>query len=119
MKKLYNYSAEVIRVIDGDTFKALVDLGMGSFTMPTIRLMDVQCPERGKPGFDEATNFAVSKLMGVDRIFLSSIKKDSWKRWLAYVWIPTPEHPLTVSWSLMETFNVELIREGYATHYQK
>ena len=35
---MYTYKAELLRVIDGDTFDALIDLGMSVFTKKRIRL---------------------------------------------------------------------------------
>jgi len=42
---LYNYRAKVIRIVDGDTYELMVDLGMKVFHLAHIRLEDVDTPE--------------------------------------------------------------------------
>jgi len=42
---LYTFEAEVIRVLDGDTFAASVDLGFGFTTVQTLRLRGLDAPE--------------------------------------------------------------------------
>lgn len=43
--KLYWYKAEVLKVVDGDTIKLLVDLGLGSSRRITLRLYGINTPE--------------------------------------------------------------------------
>jgi len=43
---MYNYSAKVIRVIDGDTVELLLDLGCNVFRKETIRLYGINAPEK-------------------------------------------------------------------------
>ena len=46
---------KVIKVVDGDTFDARIDLGFHCFCVVRIRLDGVNTPERGRNGFREAT----------------------------------------------------------------
>jgi len=46
---LWHYRARVERVIDGDTFVALVDLGFRAAAMPHIRIHNLFAPEKGTP----------------------------------------------------------------------
>lgn len=54
---MYEYRAEVIRVIDGDTLALMVDLGCDVHVALTVRLKDVNAPERGTPEGVAATEF--------------------------------------------------------------
>jgi micrococcal nuclease len=43
--KLYHYSAEVTRVVDGDTVDAFVDLGFDMHSKQRVRLYGINTPE--------------------------------------------------------------------------
>jgi micrococcal nuclease len=45
MKTLYQYEAEVIHVVDGDTLDVIVDLGFKIMTQLRLRLLFVDTPE--------------------------------------------------------------------------
>jgi len=45
--KPYEYQAELIRVIDGDTYRLVIDLGFDLTLTESVRLAAVNCPERG------------------------------------------------------------------------
>jgi micrococcal nuclease len=46
---MFEYRAELIRVIDGDTVVMSLDLGFKTFVVRTLRLLDIDAPEvRGK-----------------------------------------------------------------------
>jgi endonuclease YncB( thermonuclease family) len=45
----------VDRVIDGDTLRILVPLADGTLLSMPVRLLGIDTPERGQPGFAEAT----------------------------------------------------------------
>jgi len=48
--KLYWYRADLLRVVDGDTVKLLLDLGLGTHRRVTLRLYGINTPEiRGVP----------------------------------------------------------------------
>ena len=42
---MYKYKAKLVRVIDGDTIEAMVDLGFNVWVKQTIRLHGVDAPE--------------------------------------------------------------------------
>ena len=42
---MYNYKATCIRVVDGDTIDAMIDLGFGVHTKKRIRLAEIDAPE--------------------------------------------------------------------------
>lgn len=55
---MYRYAARVERWVDGDTVDVVVDLGFKVYVAQRLRLLGVDTPERGQPGFDEATAVA-------------------------------------------------------------
>lgn len=53
----YEYAAELTYVVDGDTVDMVVDLGFHTKVKDRFRLLGINTPERGKPGYTEAKAF--------------------------------------------------------------
>lgn len=80
---------EVIRVVDGDTLDLRLDLGFHLSAAMRFRLLGVDTPERGQPGWAEATAYVQAwcdEHSGNLRV--RTHKADSFGRWLAdlYWW---------------------------------
>lgn len=59
----YSYTnVEIIRVVDGDTVEAVVDLGFRVLLEMPLRIYGINTPERGQPGFTEAAT-ALRKML--------------------------------------------------------
>lgn len=55
-KPLYSYTnVEIVRVVDGDTIEAIIDLGFEVLMKMPLRIYGLNTPERGQPGYAEAT----------------------------------------------------------------
>jgi micrococcal nuclease len=64
-----------------------IDLGFDRITTRRrLRLLDVDTPERGQPGFMESAEFTSEILEGSREIIVRTVSKDSFGRWLAEVW---------------------------------
>jgi micrococcal nuclease len=50
--KRYFYRATIERVIDGDSFEAMIDLGLETYQRHKLRLKDVDTPETYRPKSD-------------------------------------------------------------------
>ena len=46
---MYEYKAEIVRVVDGDTFDAIVDLGFNIKKKNRFRVTDLDTPESWRP----------------------------------------------------------------------
>lgn len=104
---MFNYSATIVRWVDGDTVDMRVDLGFRMFAETRFRLFGIDTPERGAPGYAEATALArqLAPVGGVVRI--STFKDpDKYGRWLADIFT-AEEH----------TVNETLLASGYARPY--
>jgi endonuclease YncB( thermonuclease family) len=91
MKDEFVRRAVVKRWIDGDTVKVLVDLGFGVWQSATLRIVGVDCPERGTEGYGPAKFFASSIAPKDSEITVQTVKPgdasgQSFGRWLARVW---------------------------------
>lgn len=65
-KQKNEYDATIVRVVDGDTVDALVNVGFAIYTHQRLRLARVDTPERNQPRFLEAKNFTESMIGGKD-----------------------------------------------------
>jgi len=86
----YIYSAQVIDVYDGDTFKAIVDLGFGIKTKETFRLFGVNAPEikgESREAGIKTRDFVRSKILN-KAVTIRTIKdsKEKYGRYLARVY---------------------------------
>lgn len=110
---MYEYTANVIRVIDGDTVEATVDLGFSTSFHNSFRLFGIDTPELNS--HDEnvrdlakrAKNRLIELVEGKS-VLVRTHKPDKYGRWL--VEIKTPDISLG-------TVNSQLIAEGFAKPY--
>jgi micrococcal nuclease len=112
---MYVYKAKIVKVYDGDTVTAVVDLGFGITNKIKIRLYGIDTPEiRG----DERPDGLVSRdrlreLILDKEVIIKTIKDRTGKygRYLAeiYQWDGTQQNRISV--------NIMLITEGLAEKY--
>jgi micrococcal nuclease len=82
----YVYHAIVTEVVDGDTIKVNVDLGMGvTMTRQTIRLSDVMAPELREERGPAAAEH-LRKLVFGQWVLVNTKKKEKYGRWLGVVY---------------------------------
>lgn len=92
----YVYRASLVKVIDGDTIRALVDCGFFVFKQCDIRLLGINCPEINTPEGKRAKEFTIHFMAGGHVAMLDewtdftieSVKVDKYgNRWDARVWV--------------------------------
>lgn len=59
---MFKYNAKVIRVVDGDTVDALVDLGFSTFKKVRIRMMGINAPESRTRDLEEKAKGLAAKI---------------------------------------------------------
>lgn len=104
---MYDYRVlSVLKVVDGDTVDLSVDLGMRLSKQDRYRLVVVDTPERGEPGFVEATVFARSWLAAfAEDLRVTTYKADSFGRYLADIYT-----------SSGSTLSEALLQQGYGRY---
>jgi endonuclease YncB( thermonuclease family) len=87
-ESLFTYRAQVVSVVDGDTFHTLIDLGFGITMAQRIRLRRVDAPEILTAEGKEA-KAALEKILSRDhgRVILQSRDLDQHGRPIAHVWV--------------------------------
>ena len=98
----------VERVIDGDSVALAIDLGNKIVWRDNFRLMGIDTPERGQPGYAEATEFITAMLQTPLRR-VETHKPDKFGRWLADLYIVAEGGDLHV--------NTMMIVERHAVPY--
>lgn len=97
---VYVYRAVALRVIDGDTFVARVDLGFEVDRRIHVRLRGINAPEHNRPGGIESMVFLTELLLPDTRdptlLLLRSYKdQQSFARWICDAWIPEDDGTAT------------------------
>lgn len=92
---LWVFRARPVRVVDGDTVDVELDVGFHGRRVERVRLLGVDCPERGQPGWHEATAYVADWLVGAGgrslgtdawTLVVETEQSDAFGRYLALVW---------------------------------
>lgn len=81
----YVYTAKVVEVVDGDTLRLDLDLGLRMRSVQPVRLAGVDCPEHGTAAGDAATGYVRSLLQPGDTVTVATRKPDKYGRVLGSV----------------------------------
>ena len=100
MSYIYN-NVEVVRVVNGDTVDAQIDLGFGIKTDQRLQLLDCNAPEEGQPGYEEARD-KLQQLLAAGPITLQTTKMDGFRRWLSYLSVDSADVNATLAEWLKE-----------------
>lgn len=105
---MYQYRATISRVIDGDTAVMDIDLGFHIWLRDVhLRLRGINTPERGKEGFQAATDFVKNFFDRNPKVIINVYGRDKYGRWLADVLDP----------EVSVTLNAQLVSLGLAKVY--
>ncbi len=84
---LFTYSANVIKVIDGDTFTAVIYFGFGFTTVQKLRLRSLDAPEIESAEGREAKEFLEKIMPQGSSVLIRTRRSDKYDRYLADVWV--------------------------------
>jgi micrococcal nuclease len=93
---MYEYTAQVLRVIDGDTLKLQIDLGFSVFVVQSCRLARVNAPEMSALDGFTVRQFVVDTLAAAAAIRVTTSKPDKYGRWLVDLTFQSP--PTGAQW---------------------
>lgn len=115
-KKMYTYKAKLIRVIDGDTVDADIDLGFDIFVKQRIRLFGINTPQSRTNDVDEKERGLASKARLIELLPKEFIvetilnKRGKYGRVLGVITVVDDNGNTT-------NINETLIKEGYAIEH--
>lgn len=105
---MYQYSATVIRWVDGDTVDLRVDLGFKMWAETRFRLLGIDTPERGQANWAEARKFAESLAPAGHAVKIATKRDgDKYGRWLVEITLDDGS-----------TVNGQLLASGLAVPYE-
>lgn len=114
---MYEYRAEVVRWVDGDTVDLLVDLGFTILVATRFRLLGVNTPETNRIVSREAgkaaTRFAEDLAPVGSVVLVRSHKTGKYGRWLADIF------PMEGGADPLKSINDALLEAGHAVVYMK
>jgi micrococcal nuclease len=104
MSRIHIYQAQIVEVIDGDTFDLMIDLGFNTFTKQRMRLYGIDAPEmRTQAGKDLAWNLSM-QYPGSLPVIVQSVEapkskqfRDKYGRFLAVVYDAWPLNPRAIA----------------------
>ena len=117
---MYNYKISPLRVIDGDTIDAEIDLGFDVKIKKRIRFMGINTPESRTRDLEEKARGLAAKdrvkqlLDGCDNIQLKSHGIGKFGRCLGEIFLDRVDGQEKIT---LESLNELLIKEGHATEY--
>lgn len=85
---MYEYTASVIRVIDGDTVDVSIDLGFSVTIKQRVRLLGINAPEKNTSEGLAASQFLTNVLLSGSQVTLRSRRPqagDKYGRYLASI----------------------------------
>ena len=103
---MFEYKAELLNVIDGDTVKLQIDLGFSVHVKQSCRLVRINAPEMSTMNGFTSRQFIVDTLTPATAIKVSTSKPDKYGRWLVDLFfqtIPTGETWTSLSDLLLST----------------
>tara|TARA_R110002110_G_scaffold9379_2_gene46219 strand:+ start:244 stop:612 length:369 start_codon:yes stop_codon:yes gene_type:complete len=117
---MYNYKISVLKVVDGDTIDAEIDLGFDIKVKKRVRFLGINAPESRTRDLEEKARGLAAKdrvkalLEGCKNIQLHSHGIGKFGRCLGEIFLDTVDgqEKLTV-----ESLNELLIKEGHAVEY--
>ena len=110
----YRYRATILKIVDGDTFDAMVDLGFQSFQLKRFRVYGIDTPERGSDRWAAAKEDLNKLLLRGNNLRIATFKdrKDKYGRYIADVVILNKDgYPAWLS--------DEMLKLGNAVEYLK
>jgi len=116
---MYQYNARILKVIDGDTCHAEVDLGFDTKLTMTIRLYGINAPETRTKDLAEkkkglTAKEALRKKIEGKNVMITTYKdkKEKYGRYLADVFLYKKG-----SWETEVKVNLWMVEKGYAVNY--
>ena len=121
---MYEYEAKVIRVIDGDTLDAMVDLGFNTWVKQRVRLSEINAheirtrnKEKKKKGLAAKARVVEVLEQNNNEILLISLGVGKYGRCIGEIRVA--KNYIRSEKYQGKSLNKMLVAEGHADHYKK
>lgn len=116
-KLIYTYAARVLRVVDGDTLDALIDVGFGIRIQERFRLKAINAPEIKTRAGQKAAQFLTDTLSKSPILVVRTSKAGMYGRWLGDLFVmPGTQDPRLIA-AEGDYLNQMLLDQGLAERY--
>lgn len=107
---MYQYTATVLKVVDGDTVHLMVDLGFDVQRKDSFRLYGINAPEMSTSEGVAARDWLVHRLTITPTLVVTTFKdkREKYGRYLAKLWD---------GYGQGFSINDEMVAEGHAVEY--
>ena len=93
MDNRFTYSAQVTKVVDGDTIDVILDIGFETFTVKRLRFARINAYESRTKNLEEkalglrAKEYVTFMLEAhPDKVVIQTVEKGKYGKWIAEVW---------------------------------
>lgn len=120
---MYEYSARVTNVVDGDTVDVDIDLGLDAHVHTRLRFMGVNAPEHSSPEGEAATAYVKNWVHnhggpgGLVTVQTVKDRKEKYGRYLAFVFGWAEDETEFIPGTGSRCLNDMLVEEGHAVPY--
>lgn len=115
---LHTYAARILKVVDGDTLDALIDVGFGIRVRERFRLKSINAPEISTKNGQAARDFLIDYLSRCPLVIARTEKEGVYGRWLADVFaLPGNSDPSIIA-AEGQYVNQVLLDKGLAERYR-
>ncbi len=116
---MYTFKAKITEVVDGDTVKALIDLGFGIMTLRTLRLRGINAKDLNTEQGREAKEYIESRVLNLSFVVIKTYSRDLYLKYLADAFYTPKNSDVYVVAEKGKYLNKELIDKGFAERYWK
>lgn len=110
----YLYEAQVLAIVDADTFDLNVDLGFHTLAHQRVRLARVDSPESGTSEGRAACKFVAEQLAGAKTVVVKSLKTDTFGRFVVHMFFSQRAISIAECFLRGSHLNDLLLREKHA-----
>ncbi len=111
---LFNYRAEILKIVDGDTLWVKVYLRPAQWMKQKLRLRGLDCLESKTPEGKAAKRFVEGLLAGAGSVAIHTTKPDKYDRYLADVFVRPPRAGSSAPDETEIFLNNALLENGHA-----
>lgn len=111
---MFEYTAHVTRIIDGDTVELDIDLGFKIHQHTTVRLAGIDAPEMSTAAGRTARNWLTLQAGNDVLVHTEKDRTEKYGRYLAWLWTPVDDQPL---YDRDTSINLAMVDAGMARLY--
>jgi micrococcal nuclease len=114
---MYTYLATLVRIVDGDTVDLMIDQGFGNYHKERFRVIGVDAPEEGKPGYRDAISFVEDWFLIHEPLLTVRTVKDKKEKYGRYLAEISAHRRNAREVATADVLSQDLLASGHAEPY--